>query len=75
MRAVSRLHVLLVSASLGGMVQTATGQSSAKDEVLAALAEQDKAVLAGDETKVGQIKSEDHLQAATPKFSAICRKL
>ena len=62
MRTATELYVLLVSAVLCGMVQTAAGQSSAKDEVLAALAEQDKAFLAGDETKVGHIKSEDYLQ-------------
>ena len=62
MRTVNGLHVLLVSAVLCGIVQTAAGQSSAKAEVLAALAAQDKAFLAGDETKVGQIKSEDYLQ-------------
>ena len=62
MRTVGGLHVLLMSAILCGIVQTAAAQSSAKDEVLAALAEQDKAFLAGGETKVGQIKSEDYLQ-------------
>ena len=62
MRMVNGLHVLVVSAILLGMVETAAGQSSAKAEVLAALAEQDKAFLAGDETKVGEIKSEDYLQ-------------
>jgi hypothetical protein len=44
------------------MFQTAAGQSSAKAEVLAALAERDKAFVSGDETKVGQIMSEDYLQ-------------
>jgi len=62
MRAVNELHVLLVSAILCGMVQTAAGQSSAKAEVLAALAERDKAFVAGDETKVAQFMSEDYLQ-------------
>lgn len=62
MRMVNGLHVFLVSAILCGLVQTAAGQSSAEAEVLAALAEQDKAFVAGDETKVGQIKSEDYLQ-------------
>lgn len=62
MRTVNRLHVLLVSAILCGMVQTAAGQSSAKAEVLAALAERDKAFVAGDETKVAQSMSEDYLQ-------------
>ena len=56
------LHVLLVSAVLCGMIQTAAGQSSAKAEVLAALAERDKAFVAGDETKVAQFMSEDYLQ-------------
>ena len=62
MRTRSGLHVLLVSAIFCGMFQTAAGQSSAKAEVLAALAERDKAFVAGDETKVGQIMSEDYLQ-------------
>src|SRR5215472_12343213 len=62
MKAANGLHVLLLTAILCGMVQTAAGQSSAKAEVLAALAEQDKAFLAGDETKVAQIKSEDYIQ-------------
>lgn len=58
MRIVDGLHMLLVSAILCGMVQTAAGQSSAKAEVLAALAERDKAFVAGDETKVAQFMSE-----------------
>ncbi len=62
MRTVNWLHVLLVSAILCGMLQTAAGQSSAKAEVLAALAERDKAFVAGDETKVAQFMSEDYLQ-------------
>lgn len=62
MRTANGLFVLLAAAVLCGMVQISAGQSSAKDEVLAALAEQDRAFLAGDETKVGQIKSEDYLQ-------------
>lgn len=62
MRTVNMLHVVLVSAVLCGMVQTAAGQSSAKTEVLAALAERDKAFVAGDETKVAQFMSEDYLQ-------------
>ncbi len=62
MRTVNRLHVLFVSAILCGMVQTAAGQSSAKAEVLAALAERDKAFVAGDETKVAEFMSEDYLQ-------------
>jgi ketosteroid isomerase-like protein len=62
MRAVNGLHVLLVSAVLCAMVQTAAGQSSAKAEVIAALAERDKAFVAGDETKVAQFMSEDYLQ-------------
>jgi len=44
------------------MVQTAAGQSSSKAEVLAALAERDKAFVAGDETKVAQFMTEDYLQ-------------
>ena len=56
------LHLLLVSTILFGMVQTAAGQSSAKAEVLAALAERDKAFVAGDETKVAEFMSEDYLQ-------------
>ena len=62
MRAVNGLCVMLVSAILCGMVQIAAGQSSAKAEVLAALAERDKAFLAGDETKVAEFMSEDYLQ-------------
>jgi ketosteroid isomerase-like protein len=64
MRNVNGLHVLLMSALLCGMVQTAAGQSSATTEVLAALAERDKAYLAGDETKVAQFMSEDYLQTS-----------
>jgi len=62
MRAVNGLHLFLVSAILCGMVQTAAGQSSAKAEVLAALAERDKSFVTGDETKVAQLMSEDYLQ-------------
>ena len=62
MRTGNGLHVLLVSAVFCGMFQTAAGQSSAKAEVLAALAERDKAFVAGDETKVAQFMSEDYLQ-------------
>src|ERR1700747_1900222 len=62
MRTVNGLHLLVVSAILCGTVQTAVGQSSAKAEVLAALAERDKAFVAGDETKVAQVMSEDYLQ-------------
>ncbi len=62
MRTVNRLHVLLVSAILCGQALAAAGQSSAKDEVLAALAERDKAFVAGDETKVAQFMPEDYLQ-------------
>ena len=62
MRAVNGLHLFLVSAILCGMVQTAAGQSSAKAEVLAALAERDKAFVTGDETKVAQLMSENYLQ-------------
>ena len=51
---VNGLHVLLIGAILCGMFQTAAGQSSAKAEVLAVLAERDKAFVAGDETKVAQ---------------------
>jgi RNA polymerase sigma-70 factor (ECF subfamily) len=42
---------LLGSATLCGIVQSAAGQSSSQAEVLAALAERDKAFLAGDETQ------------------------
>lgn len=62
MRMVKRLQVLLASAILFGMVQTAAGQSSAKAEVLAALAERDKAFVAGEEAKLAQFMSEDYLQ-------------
>ena len=58
-RTVNGLRALLVSAILCGMVQTAAGQSSAKDKVLAALAERDKVFLAGDEAKVAQSMTED----------------
>jgi len=54
--------VLLVSAIFCGVFQTAAGQSSAKAEVLAALAERDKAFVAGNETKMRQIMWEDYLQ-------------
>ena len=64
MGSVNLLRVLLVSASLCGAVQTAGGQSSAKAEVLAALVELDKTFVAGDETKLGQFKSEDYLQTS-----------
>ncbi len=62
MAKMNRLHVLLVAAILCGMVQTAVGRSSTKAEVLAALAERDKAEVAGDETKVEQSMSDDYLQ-------------
>jgi hypothetical protein len=62
MRTRNGLHLLLVTAIFSGMSQTAAGQSSAKAEVLAALAERDKAFAAGDETKMRQIMSEDYLQ-------------
>jgi hypothetical protein len=62
MRMVNGLHVLLVSVILCGLVQTAAGQSSAKAEVLAALAERDRVFVAGDETKVAQVMSDDYLQ-------------
>ena len=62
MRIVNRLHVLLVSAILCALVQTAAGQSSTKAEVLAAFAQRDKAFVAGDETNVAQVMSEDYLQ-------------
>ncbi len=62
MRTVNRLQVLLVSAVLCGLVQYAAGQSFAKAEVLAALAERDKAFVAGDDTKVAQFMSQDYLQ-------------
>ena len=42
MRTINGLHVLLVCTIFCGMVQTAAGQSSAKAEVLAALAERNK---------------------------------
>ena len=56
--------VLLSIATLVATVQSAVGQSTPKDEVLAALAERDKAYLAGDETKVAQFMSEDYLQTS-----------
>ncbi len=62
MRTVTPLHILLAGVLLCGMVQTTTGQSSAQAEVLVALAERDKAFVAGDETKVAEFMSEDYLQ-------------
>ena len=62
MRTLAPLLVFLISATLPGMVQTTTAQSSAQAEVLAALAERDKAFVAGDETKVAQFMSEDYLE-------------
>jgi ketosteroid isomerase-like protein len=62
MRTVPGLHGLIVSALLCGLVHSAAGQSSAKADVLAALAERDKAFVAGDETKVAEFMSEDYLQ-------------
>jgi ketosteroid isomerase-like protein len=62
MRIVNGLHMLLASAILCGMVQIATGQSSAKAEVLGALAERDKAFVAGDEAKVAEFMTDDYLQ-------------
>ncbi len=62
MRTVAPLHILLAGVFLCGMVQTTTGQSSAQAEVLAAVAERDKAFVAGDEAKVAQFMSEDYLQ-------------
>ena len=62
MRAAKVLHVVVVTSLLGGIVQTAAGQSSAKAEVLAALAERDKAFVAGDEVNVAQSMSDDYLQ-------------
>ena len=62
MRMVNGVHVLLVSVILCGLVQKAAGQSSAKAEVLAALAERDKTFVAGDETKMAQVMSDDYLQ-------------
>jgi hypothetical protein len=62
MKTIKGPHVFLVAAIFCGTVQTATGQSSAKAEVLAALAERDKAFVAGDETKVAELMSEDYLQ-------------
>jgi hypothetical protein len=59
---VNGLHVLLVSVILCGLVQAASGQSSAKDEVLAAFSERDKVFVAGDETKMAQVMSDDYLQ-------------
>ncbi len=62
MRTITPLLVFLMTAILFGTVQTAIGQSSSKAEVLAALAERDKAFVAGDETKVAQFMAEDYLQ-------------
>ena len=62
MRTINGFCAFLVSTILCGLAQTAAGQSSAKEEVLAAFAERDKAFLAGDETRVAQVMSEDYLQ-------------
>ena len=62
MRFINVRLVLLVSTILFGMVQSAAGQSSSKAEVLSALAERDKAFVAGDETKLAEFMSEDYLQ-------------
>ena len=62
MRTLTALLVCLITAIWCGMAQTTTGQSSAKAEVLAAVAERDKAFVAGDETKVAQFMAEDYLQ-------------
>jgi hypothetical protein len=62
MKIMNGLRMLLATAILCGMVQPAASQSSAKAEVFAALAEQDKAFFAGDETKMWRSKSEDYLQ-------------
>ena len=56
------VFVSLASAIFLAMVQSAVGQSTRESEVLAALAERDKAYLAGDETKVAQFMTEDYLQ-------------
>jgi hypothetical protein len=58
MKTISPLLILLGSATLCGIVQSAAGQSSSQAEVLAALAERDKAFLAGDETQVAQSMSD-----------------
>jgi hypothetical protein len=44
------------------MAQITTAQSSARAEVLALVAERDRAFLTGDETKVAQFMSEDYLE-------------
>ena len=54
--------VFLAGAIVLAIAQGAVGQSTSKAEVLAALAERDKAYLAGDEAKVAQFMSEDYLQ-------------
>ena len=62
MRILNGPHWLLVGVVLCGLVQTAAGQSSAKDEVLAAFAERDKVFAAGDEARMAQVMSDDYLQ-------------
>jgi hypothetical protein len=64
MRIINGLRMLLTAALLCGTIQPAAGQSSAKAEVLVALTELDKAFVAGDETKLGQFKSEEYLQTS-----------
>lgn len=54
--------VSLASAIVLAVIQGAVGQSTPEAEVLAALAERDKAYLAGDEAKVAQFMTEDYLQ-------------
>jgi hypothetical protein len=62
MRTANGLHMLLVTTVLCWFFQTAAAQPSAKNEVLAVLAERDKAFVAGDEMNVAQGISEDYLQ-------------
>ena len=54
--------VLLTIATLLATVRSAVGQSTPKDEVLAALAGRDEAYLAGDETRLAQFMTEEYLQ-------------
>ena len=62
MRTITLLSLVVVSVIFCGRVQTTSAQSSAQAEVLAGLAERDKAFVAGDETKLAQLMSEDYLQ-------------
>ena len=62
MKIVNSVCVFLVSAFLVAAAPSAASKSSTETEVLAAVAELDKAFVAGDLAKVEQIHSGDYLQ-------------